>query len=653
MRFHQILMAVLAAVLWLIAVSGVLAEERILKFSSDIKVNEDGRLHITETITVRAEGNEIKRGIFRDIPLRAKDANGWEHDVGFELVSVQQDGHRAQYFTKYNGDGVRIYIGDESVFLEPGSYTYAISYIMDRQVRFFSGYDEIYWNVTGNEWIFPIDEAVARISLPKATRATEWSGYTGGYGDTGSAYAAELDPVTSEVVITTTAPLGPKEGLTVAVAFPKGVAIEPSSKEQFLTWLQDQRVFVIGSLGLAVLGLYYLTTWWKVGRDRQKGVIFPRFKAPDNVSPALASYIVDRGFAGAGWTALSAACLSLAQKGHLTLSKDEDVMVLTPANAPHFGSAAQLPKGEAAIEAFVTGRGNSLALDKDNGEAIKTMGEKFRSAISGENRGVYFITNGWYLFAGFVLSVIAIASLFIFGSLSDEQLERSLLFGFFSVFSTALSFGLAHLVLMPFKSVVSEATRDFLFWTAFAAIAIGGLYLISLLTALIIGTGSQVPMVPLFILAIVVLFFFYAMHIDAPTAEGRSVMNEIEGLKLYLSVAEKDRLNMSGVPEMSVVHFEALLPYAVSLRVEEPWAESFQTWLTSATQSGRDRDYHPNWYSGRDFNSRDIARSIGSTATAMAGSFSSSLPVSESSSSGSSGGGSSGGGGGGGGGGGW
>ncbi|WP_209008562.1 DUF2207 domain-containing protein [Roseibium polysiphoniae] len=649
-RSLKLLLFAVTAFFWM---AGAQADERILKFLSDIEVMEDGHLRVTETISVRAEGNEIKRGIFRDIPLRAKDADGWTHDVGFELLSVHQDGKNARYFTRRNGDGIRIYIGDESVFLEPGTYTYAITYVMDRQVRFFSDYDEVYWNVTGNEWIFPIDEAVARISLPQSAKAKEWAGYTGGHGDAGTAYVAELDPVTSEVVITTTSPLGAYEGLTVAVAFPKGVAVEPSDQEKLLTWLQDQRVLVVGSIGLSVLMLYYLVTWLAVGRDRKKGVVFPRFKAPDGVSPALASYIVERGFGSTGWTALSSACLSLAAKGHLSLTKDDDVMMLQSADTSRSGSDKKLPNGEAAIEAFVSGRGGTLALDKKNGEAIKTLGEKFRSAIAGENRGVFFITNGWYLFAAFVLSVMAIASLFVFGNLSEEQLERSLLFGFFSVFSTALSFGLAHLVLMPFKSALSEAARDVLFWTVFAAIAVGGLYLISLLTALIVGAGSEIPLLPLFVLAIVVLFIFYANHIDAPTAEGRSMMSEIEGLKLYLSVAEKDRLNMSGVPEMSVVHFEALLPYAVALGVEEPWAESFQHWLTSATQSNENRDYHPTWYSGRDFNSRDITRSIGQTATAMAGSFQSSLPVPKSSSSGSSGGGSSGGGGGGGGGGGW
>ncbi|MEJ8473458.1 DUF2207 family protein [Roseibium algae] len=240
----------------------------------------------------------------------------------------------------------------------------------------------------------------------------------------------------------------------------------------------------------------------------------------------------------------------------MILAKEEDVMVLrladgTQPNLAQHTTAGPLPKGEAAIEAFLTGRGSPLALDKDNGEAIKKLGEKFRSAIADEYRGVYFVANGWYLFTGFVLSVIAVASLFLFGNLSDDEFERSILFCFLSIFSTGISFGLAHLVAKPFKSVVGEAFEDFVTLMSFSALTVGGLYLVNLLTALITDAGSQIPLLPLFVLVMVILLIVYTIYIDVPTTEGRSKMDEIEGLKLYLSVAEKERLNMSGVPEMT------------------------------------------------------------------------------------------------------
>jgi uncharacterized membrane protein len=143
-----------------------------------------------------------------------------------------------------------------------------------------------------------------------------------------------------------------------------------------------------------------------------------------------------------------------------------------------------------------------------------------------------------------------------------------------------------------------------------------------------------------------VMFFFL---MGAPTPIGAKLMDGIEGLRLYLTVAEKDRMNMAGAPEMSPQHFEKLLPYAVALGVEKPWSQAFDTWLAAA---GLGAAYTAAWYHGGGFNS--FGDRIGGFSSSMASTISSTLPQpTSSSSSGFFTGGSSGGGGGGGGGGGW
>ncbi|MEJ8473459.1 DUF2207 domain-containing protein [Roseibium algae] len=290
MTFRQFWVPRLTAIFFAVCVGQAHAGERIHRFVSNVEVAKSGTLTVTETITVRAEGDQIEHGIFRDIPLTAKDAGGWSYQVGFKLLSVLQDGATAPYVEKLNGQGVRIFIGDADVFLNPGDYTYTIQYEIGRQIRFFDAYDEVYWNVTGNEWAFPIDEAIARVVMPDGAGAEKWVAYTGVFGSYGDAYSATVEGDGREVVFVTSKPLDHHEGLTVVVAFPKGFAVETSENEKLLAWFQGQRVLVIGSLGLAVLFVYYLATWWMVGRDPQKGVIFPRFKAPESVSPALAIY---------------------------------------------------------------------------------------------------------------------------------------------------------------------------------------------------------------------------------------------------------------------------------------------------------------------------------------------------------------------------
>ncbi|MBO6509471.1 MAG: DUF2207 domain-containing protein, partial [Roseibium sp.] len=88
----------------------------------------------------------------------------------------------------------------------------------------------------------------------------------------------------------------------------------PSREKQLQYFLSDYSAELIGGAGLAVVLVYYLFAWWIVGRDPPRGVTFPRFKAPEGVSPALAKYILNRGFGDGGWVALSAACLNLAVK---------------------------------------------------------------------------------------------------------------------------------------------------------------------------------------------------------------------------------------------------------------------------------------------------------------------------------------------------
>jgi uncharacterized membrane protein YgcG len=157
------------------------------------------------------------------------------------------------------------------------------------------------------------------------------------------------------------------------------------------------------------------------------------------------------------------------------------------------------------------------------------------------------------------------------------------------------------------------------------------------------------------ILAAVVFVTF----MGAATPLGRQLMDGIEGLRLYLTVAEKDRMNLAGAPEMSPQHFEKMLPYAVALGVEKPWAEHFQTWLDAAGVN-QNYDYQPGWYAGRKFDHKQFGNRMSSFSSSLSSQISSSLPPPPkssssgfSSSSSSSGGGSSGGGGGGGGGGGW
>ncbi|MET3853985.1 DUF2207 domain-containing protein [Rhizobium sp. OAE497] len=628
-----------------LTVRTALGAEIISSFNSDIRLEKSGAMTVAETITVNAEGNRIRRGIFRDFPLTFTDENGRLRSVDFDVVSVTRDGQDEPWKTESITGGIRIYAGSEDVMLSPGRHQYVFTYKTNRQIRYFPDHDELYWNVTGNGWIFPIMAATATVNLPEGVTATDTNVFTGPLG--AKDRNARVSGSNTRPVFSTTQPLNAQEGLTIAVKFPKGAIDPPSSSDQNMWWLKDNRDYFIGFGGLILVFLYYTRSWLKVGRDPARGVVVPRWDAPDNISPALVNYIDNKGFSGQGWTALSATALNLAVRGFVVLEDLKQSIVIRRTDKPNVGQ--KFEAGEASLLNAVGSRG-SLTIDKANGERVKSVGQNFRSAIEREHRGKYYNANTGYVIGGVVLSVAVLIILFVFGSLQPDTIALMIVpiavVAFLSLFVAgfAKSFRRGHSLGAKIMSVVAIGIAGFIGFSIVSSLAL------ALFSSLM--EFHETPM--LFAVGgIVFLNMLYVFIMGAPTMLGAKMMDGIDGLRQYLTLAEKDRMNMAGAPEMSPQHFEKLLPYAVALGVEKPWSQTFETWLAAAAAGAV--AYSPAWYSG-NFNSGSFSDRIGGFSSSMASTIASTIPSpppSSSSSGFSGGGGSSGGGGGGGGGGGW
>ena len=230
------------------------AEERIRDYHSDIMIGEIGNIHVTETITVNAEGNKIKRGIYRDFPTRYHDRLGNKYNVGFSITNIVRDGKREDYHTSNLSNGIRIYIGSKDRYLKPGVYTYKISYETNRQLGFFEDHDELYWNVTGNDWDFPIDKASATVVLPEKIPRDKLGleGYTGLFGSNAREYTAHITQE-GRPYFETTHPLPGRHGLTIVVTWPKGYISAPTRAEEIEYLLQDNRYLIFAILGLTMV----------------------------------------------------------------------------------------------------------------------------------------------------------------------------------------------------------------------------------------------------------------------------------------------------------------------------------------------------------------------------------------------------------------
>ncbi|MDP9570102.1 UNVERIFIED_ORG: putative membrane protein YgcG [Agrobacterium larrymoorei] len=618
------------------------AEEYISSYHSIVDVAKDGTLTVTEAITARAEGDRIKRGIFRDFPLYALDKDGNRTKVGFKVLSVERDGAPEDWHTENIDGGIRIYTGNADRLLPTGEHIFQITYTTDRQIRYFDSYDELTWNVTGNGWQFPMREISATISLPKGARPTDTAVFTGKLGATGK--DARILTEGNDVFFASTRPFYPGEGMTVAVKLPKGVLDAPSASQEWEWWLRDRLALIIAGLGLLIVLAYYYRAWAAVGRDPAAGVIVPRWHSPEGLSPALVNYVDGRGFADGGWTALSATALDLAVKGFVTIEDLKNGLIIRRTEKKIEDS---LPVGQRTLLSSIGASGNSLTIDKANGETVQKVGSDFRSSIEKEHRGKYYRSNSGYIVGGLVLSFGVIVATLIFGSFDEGDIGTIISLSMAAVFFavSATIYGKQRRrgrgVLSRLGGIVFMAISGFLIFSLIAGV-VGRIFFDH------VHDANTLAVVALAL--IVLLNVLFVLVMGAPTPLGRQLMDAIGGLRLYLTVAEKDRMNMQGAPQMSPQHFETLLPYAVALGVEKPWSKAFETWLAAASAGAA--AYAPTWYNG---NYNSFGDRIGGFSSSMASTIASTIPAppSSSSSSFSGGGGSSGSGGGGGGGGGW
>ncbi len=178
--------------------------------------------------------------------------------------------------------------------------------------------------------------------------------------------------------------------------------------------------------------------------------------------------------------------------------------------------------------------------------------------------------------------------------------------------------------------------------------------IVAVTLAAVFFIGQAAPAVVATLVLTALLLPIFAYLLKAPTRLGRRKLDEIEGFKLYLDVAEKEELNLRSPPQKTPALFEAFLPYALALGVEQRWAEKF-TRVFAGIESQTGTAYSPTWYSGR-WNSAMIAGDLGRFTSDVTRSLGTAIAAASrppGSSSGAGGSGFSGGGGGGGGGGGW
>lgn len=298
------------------------AIEVIKSYHSDITIEKDGTLKVKETIVVHAEGKNIRQGIYRDFPTHYKP-NLVRTIVPFKVINVRRNGVVLPLEEEVIPRGKRIYMRD-GTWLKRGEYTFELEFTTSRQIGFFKQ-DELYWNVVGGDWIFPILKSSATVHLPDSltTDQIEYTAYAGYYGSGyKKAFKAEIkDAHTIEFFCTQQ--LKPHQAFSIAIGMPQGTIIQSTDYQKWLWFLHDNIDWVFCFIMMVLFFLYVVFAYFKVKAHDPKRPIIALFEPPKDFTPGMVSYFVKRDFTSDGF---AADIVNMGVHGWLSISQVSELM---------------------------------------------------------------------------------------------------------------------------------------------------------------------------------------------------------------------------------------------------------------------------------------------------------------------------------------
>ena len=637
------------------------AYEHILSFDAHAHFNTDGSMEIRENIKVLSLGEEIKRGIFRTLPLTWNRQDGKVFRVDYQVKTVLRDGVSEPFSLDKASNTLTVRIGRPEQTLKPAIYNYEIRYLVSNHFSRFSDWDELYWNVTGNDWNYPITQASFQLELPgesqyrdsegKDTRLRTIDIYTGTRG------AKEQNArILPNGAVQTTQSLDPGEGLTVVYTWPRDILADADDPQAALplVYLLLPTLTTI-ALWIPVLLLIIYCLWWWRKNVTAVGLkmppVVPLYAMPDNLSPGYLRFITQRKYDDMAFSSdllalVAKRCVAISVKANKLnnpwLSKFHSLDKQWLSYQPEKKNQRLTADDKHLLGLLFTGNRKNINLSLSHQRPMQNA-RKWLESQSEKQRGKLFIKPGKPIrHAVYIMLLIPIICATLFSPVSGIIMLPALAF---------LLLGLSMLSL-PIRFLFNPkkiwTTWGFiplvmsLMFGSFSTFA-GGTFLFTLIPLSEFPAGYIGAL-----LTSILLCISFGWMIPHYTQQGLNDLAVAQGLKLYLGTAEKHRYQVLYPPDQRISHFESLLPVALALGVGKTWANRFAEYLS---QSGAMSDVFADgdWHRVNRF-SQSCSSSSMATPSRSSSSGSSS---SSSSGSGSSGRGSSGGGAGGGGGGGW
>jgi len=331
-RIRILIAAILLAGAW--PARGEARSLVIESFHADVLVGQRGGIEVTETIRARFTGRW--NGIFRTIPVEYRTPQGFNYSLLLSLRTVTDD---AGSSLRYEQSRERHY--RKIKIWVPGAVdtvrTVVLQYQVRNGLRFFPEHDELYWNVTGDEWPVPIQTASARIEVPAGVSGLRAAAYTGVVGS--REQAARIAVTGTEVTVQSTRPLSFREGLTVAVGWDPGAVQRPGPLERVELFLRGNWMF---GFPLGVFALMF-GLWYTRGRDPRRRPVSPRYEPPEELTPAEVGTLVDNS---PDMRDVTATLVDLAVRGFLRIEEHREPRLLGLTSKLEYVFTQRRPKTE-------------------------------------------------------------------------------------------------------------------------------------------------------------------------------------------------------------------------------------------------------------------------------------------------------------------
>lgn len=611
-------------------------------YNVDIKVNENNTYDITETI--EAYFNVSKHGIYRTIPLTNTitrlDGTTNKNRAKISNIKVSDN-----YTTSIENGNYKIKIGSASVTLT-GKKQYEISYNYNIGKDRSDNYDELYFNIIGDEWDTVIGNITFTITMPKKFDESKLGFSSGSIGSTDSSkitYNVDENVITGSYNGTIT----PGEALTVRTELPEGYFVNAGYQADLSTYL-----FFIIPIACLMIAIFL---WYKFGKDEQV-IETVEFYPPEGFNSLEIGYLYKGNATNEDVTSL---LVYLANKGYIKIKEKDQKSLFSSTksfeiiklkdydgdndNEREFLNGLFKNSSLSNLSTFINNEQNSETMvDKKlptvtqsdlYNSFYRTMNKILKSINSKTNKKKIFETatssKSVMVILMIIISLLTIIAIPTLEYAGIGELGMTLFITLFYVpfYAVGLSKG------------IPKVFR--IFWLGFTMFH-------SFIFFSTMPVMSAIKEEPVFLfgfllgVACIVGMIICLRAMPKRTKYGNEILGKIKGFKTFLETAEKEKLEAMVMQDPT--YFYSILPFTYVLGVSDKWISKFESISLQA----------PDWYySSSGFNVSSFGTFMNSTMSSAQSAMSSSPSSSSGGSGGSSGGGSSGGGSGGGGGGSW